>query len=411
MSFLALQGNLDAFKLPDVLTFLNSTRKTGMLTLTLDEKEAYVFFRAGAVVYAASNLESLRLGPILVRKKRLSREQASEIDDLMLRSGGHFGDIALQKGILSPAQLDDFLKIQVSEVIYDAFVWKTGGFSFFDGIDLPKGAVTISIDLSNLIMEGARRINEWEECIRLLPDSSIVFRVTTDPETEKITLTLDEWKILFLINGQRTLEDLCRDTEVDAFRVYRLVYGLLANKLIQPTTSPVDDEDVTAPITVIEDDTMRQSVVDYVPETTVRDLQPDDTSLLVSEEATLSFHDVVKKTVAQLLIMGGEEAGTVVPLVENEYLIGRQHDNQIILRDLGVSAHHARIYRSPDGFVIEDLKSRNGTWLNSTRIFHSILKSGDEIRVGATDLRFETLQEPSSEPAVDARAGVSRPAG
>src|SRR5207245_10948571 len=93
MSSASLHGNLETFKLPDVLAFLNSTRKTGMLTLTLAEKEAYVFLRAGSVIYAASNQESLRLGPILVRKKKLSRDQAGEIDDLMLRSGGRFGDI------------------------------------------------------------------------------------------------------------------------------------------------------------------------------------------------------------------------------------------------------------------------------------------------------------------------------
>ncbi|HEY8132932.1 MAG TPA: DUF4388 domain-containing protein, partial [Thermoanaerobaculia bacterium] len=99
MSAVSLQGNLDTFKLPDVLTFLHSTRKTGMLTLTFAEKEAFVFFRAGEVVYAASNQEALRLGPIMVRKKKLSRDQAAEMDDLMLRSGGRFGDIALQKGL------------------------------------------------------------------------------------------------------------------------------------------------------------------------------------------------------------------------------------------------------------------------------------------------------------------------
>src|SRR5438093_9716756 len=65
MSAVSLQGNLDSFKLPDVLNFLHSTQKTGMLTLTFAEKEAYVFFRAGEVVYPASNQEALRLGPIM----------------------------------------------------------------------------------------------------------------------------------------------------------------------------------------------------------------------------------------------------------------------------------------------------------------------------------------------------------
>ena len=398
MSAVSLQGSLDVFKLPDVLKFLHSVEKTGMLTLTFAGKEAYVFFRAGHVVYAASNEESLRIGPIMVRRKKMTREQSAEIEDAMLRSGGRFGDIALQKGVVNQSQLEDFMKVQVSEVIYDAFVWKGGEFAFYDAIDLPPHAVTISIDLSNLIMEGARRIEEWEECLRLLPDSAVIFRAAADPETEKITLSLDEWKILFLINGQRTLEELCRDSEAEALQVYRVVYGLHANKLIEPIARVDDLDEATAPIPAMEDSTLRQSAADF--DATVRDL--DDTRLLIDEDATLSFRDVIRKTVAQLLIMDG--AGTVVPLVENEYRIGRQHDNQIQLNDLGVSGHHARIFRGPDGYGIEDMKSRNGTWVNGKRVFNSSLRNADEIRVGSTDLRYEVLFDARVAPeAVKAR--------
>ena len=350
MSTAALQGNLETFKLPDVLTFLNATQRTGMLTLAYAGREAFVFFRAGALVYAAPSHEPHR--------GRMAKAVSNKLDV-------------------------DEIKIEVSEVIYDAFVWKGGTFAFYDAIDLPQDAVTIAIDLPNLIMEGSRRIREWEECLRQLPDSSVVFRVDADPEAEKITLTLDEWRILFLVNGQRSLEDICRESGNDAFRVYRVVIGLQANKLIRQTgTEEIKLEDTANP-------TMRQRI-DFSADDTVREA-PDDTSLLINEEATLSFKDVVRKIVAQLLIMSGEDQGTVMPLVENEYLIGRQRGAAIVLRDLGVSAKHARIFRGPDGYAIEDLKSRNGTWLNGTRVEMQILQSGDEIRVGSTDLRFETL--------------------
>lgn len=404
----ALQGSLDSFKLPDVLNFLSGSGKTGMLTLTLAEREAYVFFRAGAVVYAASNQESLRLGPILVRKKKITPAHAAEMDDLMLRSGGRIADIALQTGALNEAQLEDFLKIQVSEVIYDAFVWKGGDFGFYDGIDLPPNATTISIDLSNLIMEGARRIDEWAECLRLLPDSSVVFRVVSSPESEKITLSLDEWKILFLINGQRTLEELCRDTDADSFQVYRLVYGLSANKLIEASPAkPSEDSEPTGPLPRSYDDTVRQA--EMIGDETVREM-PDDTNLLISGEATLSYNEVVKKTVAQLTIINGENAGVTIPLLDKEYRIGRHYENEIKLSDLGVSAHHARIFRGPDGYALEDLKSRNGTWLNAERVDHCVLHNGDQIRVGATDLRFEVLFDatavspPSAQPTSEVSA-------
>jgi len=394
MSNASLAGSLSAFKLPDIFTFVATTGKTGMLTLAAGENEAYVFFRAGEIVYAASNQESLRLGSILLRKKKITREESEAIDASIVRGGGRFGDIAVQQGVLNQEQIDDYLKVQVAEVIYDAFVWSEGTFGFYDGFDLPPRAVTITIDLANLIMEGARRIEEWGHCLALLPDSSVVFRVVSDPQAEKITLSLDEWKILFLINGQRSLEDLCRDVDDDAFHVYRVVYGLLANKLIEPVSPDALRERApdahTTPVPPTADDTIRQGMASFGGDSTVVEIT-DDTSLLVSSEARLSYHDVVKKTIAQLSIANGDEAGKTYPLTESEHHIGRLFDNDILLSDLGVSGHHARIYRGPEGYAIEDLKSRNGTWLNGARVYHSQLQHGDQVRLGATDLRFEVL--------------------
>jgi Domain of unknown function (DUF4388)/Inner membrane component of T3SS, cytoplasmic domain len=400
MTTAVLQGSLGAFTLPEVLTFLSTTRKSGTLTVAHDSREASLFFAEGELVYAGSNQEQFRLGSILLRKKMITPDQRDRVDALMRNDGGQFGTRAVQHGVLSDDQLRDFLKVQVSEIVYDSFVWPAGSFTFADGVQLPSHAVTIAVDLPNLIMEGARRIAEWEQCLRLLPDSQVVFRVVTSPRDEKITLTADEWRILFLINGQRTLEELCKDAEDDAFQVYRVVYGLHANTLIEvvPRNLVVEEEVTPAgPPTgqmpaVIGDDTFKQSSPVFHAESTVRELS-DDTSLLVSSEAHLSYADVVKPTVAQLTTQNGDNTGTTFPLVEAEYLVGRHRDNGIQLSDLGVSGFHARIYRGPDGYTIEDLKSRNGTFVNGARVFHAALQHGDRVHIGATDLLFEVLYE------------------
>jgi hypothetical protein len=401
MSEPSLRGSLASFRLPDVLTFLASTRKSGTLTLRHESSEAIVYFDSGAVVYAGSNQEVLRLSSVLLRKKRISPAQRDAIDELLKTEGGRFGQLAVKQGLLTEEQLRDFLKVQVSEIVYDCFVWPGGTFAFIDDTALPPYAVTIAVDLSNLIMEGARRIAEWEECIRLLPDNKTVFRVVSNPETEKITLSIDEWKILFLINGRRTLAELPNDADEDPLLVYRVVYGLFANKLIEVITrtpSP-DDTGRTRPVAPLLEETMRQKPATFSADSTVREVG-DDTNLLVSIEAKLSYKDVVKPTIAQLTITSGEDTGLMFPLTEAEYLIGRQRDNQISLADLGVSGHHARIYRGPDGYAIEDLKSRNGTWINGARTFHALLRSGDGIRIGATELRYEILYDGGTTPSV-----------
>jgi hypothetical protein len=394
MSEAVLQGDLAAFRLPAVLTFLSNGRKSGTLTLTLSEKEALLFFEDGALVFAGSNQESFRLGAILLRKKKITKEQGARLDELMLREGGQYGELAVQENVLTEEQLRDFLKVQVSEIVYDAFVWDGGAFSFSQGTSLPPWAVTITIDLPNLIMEGARRIEEWEQCLRLLPDRSIVFRVVATPRDEKITLTVDEWKILFLINGQRTLGDLCTDTD-DPLRVYRVIYGLYSNKLIEKARGPRSETGSTGRHEAIPavDDTVRQTSPLFGAESTLRETPDDDTSLLVSTEGRLAYEDVVNPTIAQLRFDSDEPPARVIALTELEYLVGRHRDNAIQVSDLGVSGFHARIYRSAEGYVIEDLKSRNGTWVNNARIFEATLADGDRVHLGSTDLVYEVLFE------------------
>ena len=397
MTDVALEGNLAAFKLPDVLSFLAGAKKSGTLTLAGSGgagRRSYVLFSDGALVYAGSDQEKFRLGSLLLRKRAITREQAQKIDDTIRREGGRFGEIAVSNGMLTADQVHDFLKLQVSEVVYDAFVWTDGTFQFSEELRLPDHAVTIAVDLPNLIMEGARRIEEWEHVVKLLPDDKAVFRVVASPKDDKITLTADEWKILFLVNGQRTLAELVADAEDDALNVYRIVYGILANRLIEEVARPASAEDTnrTVPVST-QDDTVRQAG-GARPDPTLRETE-DDTDLVVGRRGRMSWSDVVKPIVAQLTIGNGDSAGHVIPLTEAEYNVGRQRDNPVHISDPGVSGYHARIFRTTDGYAIEDLKSRNGTWINGGRIFHATLRDGDQLRIGATDLKYEVLFEPT----------------
>ncbi len=396
MSEVVLQGSLASFKLPDVLTLLSSAKKSGTLILTGFGRQSYVLFNHGALVFAGSDQEKLRLGSLMLRRKVITREQLERIEDALRRQSGRFGQIAIDNGILNEEQVHDSLKVQVSEVVYDAFVWPEGKFRFTDELQIPEYAVTISVDLPNLIMEGARRIEEWEHCAKLLPDENVVFRVVSNPKEEKITLSAAEWKVLFLVNGQRTLAELVAEAEDDAFDVYRIIYGLYANRLIEPVwhAPSADDTNRGVPVST-QDDTVRQPATTFNPDATMREGVGDDTDLLVSREARLSWSDVVKPVVAQLTISNGDSAGRVITLTESEYKIGRQRDNHIQLSDLGVSGDHARLFRSEDGYAIEDLKSRNGTWINGGRIFHATLRDGDQLRIGGTDLRYEVVVEPT----------------
>ena len=81
--------------------------------------------------------------------------------------------------------------------------------------------------------------------------------------------------------------------------------------------------------------------------------------------------------------------GTLHPLLDDEATIGRTPANSIALRDASVSAHPARVVRTPEGFLIEDVGSRNGTYINSEKLTEKrLLADGDLVRVGKIILTF-----------------------
>ena len=78
-------------------------------------------------------------------------------------------------------------------------------------------------------------------------------------------------------------------------------------------------------------------------------------------------------------------------LSTDRFTIGRAKDNDLVLNDPGVSAHHAVILREKSGFVIEDNHSTNGVYLNNQRIKRSELTYWDEIQIHNHVLKFMAL--------------------
>jgi hypothetical protein len=84
----------------------------------------------------------------------------------------------------------------------------------------------------------------------------------------------------------------------------------------------------------------------------------------------------------------------VYPLLDSAYTLGRAPDNTISIADGSVSSRHARILRTPEGFVLEDLQSRNGTFVNGEQVADKrLLADGDLIRLGKIIMTFNVARE------------------
>jgi len=87
-----------------------------------------------------------------------------------------------------------------------------------------------------------------------------------------------------------------------------------------------------------------------------------------------------------LVIVTGHSSGKKIPLLPMTMSIGREHDNNIELKDPEVARYHARIMYERGHFVLEDMDSNNNTWLNGETTKRASLKNGDRIKIGETDM-------------------------
>jgi DNA-binding NtrC family response regulator len=113
------------------------------------------------------------------------------------------------------------------------------------------------------------------------------------------------------------------------------------------------------------------------------------TQLLKSDEAP----DVVSLRKCQLLILEGDDRGNKLTLSKNVITIGKKEEHDLTLTDKTISRDHAEIEYKADSFLLRDLDSTNGTYVNGTRVKEAYLLPGDRIKIGRTVMEFTAFDE------------------
>ena len=394
-----LEGSLTPFEVPDVLTFLNMGRRTGVLVMERPDQETKLFFREGNPVYATSTKSDLRLGNMLVRLGKVAPDRMERVLARQ-RAGGHrIGQILLSESVLKEDELASFLKVQVSEVIFDTFEWRDGIFSFFDKVEPPVTAVTLQMQLQNLIMEGVRRIDERGRLSEVFPDLEAIPEVVANPERVKqsITLTQEEWRVFFLIDGRRSLSEVCRLAgNPDELATLQVLHNLLTAKFVQvrapseelpAAAAPPEEEPGTA--LLVEGRRKPKQPANFSVEFNPAPAQgrriDDDTHEVVTPKAV----QYAGAPTASRLVLMKDDGETSFPLTRDSTALGRHKNNDVVVSDPKVSSFHARIDKTREGYLILDLKSRNGSFVNGKRVESALLKTGDEVRLGTARLIYK----------------------
>ncbi|TLM67836.1 MAG: DUF4388 domain-containing protein, partial [Actinobacteria bacterium] len=236
---MALRGNLRDFSLPDVFQLVTFSKKTGVLRIRrADGVEGSVWFRDGDVFFAQSNWHREPLGERMVKAQRITQNaltRALEVRASEGASGRRLGTILVDEGYVSEKVLEAFVQEQIQDTIFDLMRWDEGEFDFEELPELAEEDIGLSVSIENVVMEGARRLEEWARIKKKVPSMDIVFKMATAPGegTFEISLKPIEWQLLLLVDGTRSVAELAVHTGRTDFEVARIIYGLFSAGLLE----------------------------------------------------------------------------------------------------------------------------------------------------------------------------------
>lgn len=238
---MALKGNLRDFSTTQLLNLINLARKTG--TLTIDgPNAAQMSFREGKLIYATLGSNHNDLAHVLFEAGKLTDKQLQVIRNRAQgTSDKQLGHLLIQAGYVTQSDIIQSVRQHVLDIVYKLFTWSEGVFRF-DANRLPEAdRITIPINLESVIMEGSRRLKEWERLQHELPDLDIPLRFTDRPDARlrNINLTVEEWRVVAFINPRNSIRQIARANNLSDFQIRRIVYGLLQAGLVEFVGQPL----------------------------------------------------------------------------------------------------------------------------------------------------------------------------
>ncbi len=243
---MAIEGPLRELSIHDVFQLLDLSRKTGTLRVHSPERnnEGSVYFDAGTIVAATMKSNPHLLGTILERSGKATPADLARAT-AMQRAGDkrRVGEILVAQGVVTPRDIDRFMRLQIETVVFDLMSWSEGFFSFTEEPPRPiRKDIAVRVSTESLLMEGARRIDEWSRMADKIPDSRVVPRLAPldDGPESFIDLLPREWEILSIIDGERSLHEIAKRLVLPEFEVAKIIYGMLSTGLIEITPQEHD---------------------------------------------------------------------------------------------------------------------------------------------------------------------------
>ena len=194
--------------LTDLLQFLAAGRKSGTLKFDHGKITKQVYFKNGLIVGSKSNDPREYLGQVLLHYGKVEEGQLKAAREVQRTSGAKLGEVLVEQGFLTEAEVLEILKIRTLDAIYDLFLWTEGDFEFYDDESLPEDLLFIEVEPTTVIMEGIYRLDELSRYQTLVPSDRSVLELNAGWTYITGALDLERGALTNAGDLRRALDDL-----------------------------------------------------------------------------------------------------------------------------------------------------------------------------------------------------------
>ena len=231
-----IRGTIASFRIVEVMQMLGLQRQTGRLAVSRGSESADVYFSDGAVVYALA-ADGCKPGVAGLIKKvcRLEDDGVRHAMHIVEMTGQPLDAVLAQEKMTTPRAFADNLRRYTESIVYKIMAWQDGDF-FFDKSAPPAFAAPLQLKVDDLLLEGARRADEWILIEQKIPNLGMVFEPMIGNAEELTTRGMSDidLKVFSLIDAKRTIQDIIDITGLSDFDVAKSMFILLSVNLIRP---------------------------------------------------------------------------------------------------------------------------------------------------------------------------------
>ena len=231
--------------IPWLFQDLRKEKETGTLVFSHDKEIKKVYFKNGDILFASSNLNEDRLGEFLLRTGKITNAQFDTSSEFVIRTGKQLGAALFEMGALSAQELVAQVKLQVREIILKVFTWRDGRY-IFDNSPLPLSElIPLHISTGDLIINGVREL-EWKGVRKSLPSIKTILRPSMDPSLlfQNAHLDHDQRTVFLLIDGCKSIQELCVLSGIGDFNTLKAIYVLLALRMAETGELKTDEDKI-----------------------------------------------------------------------------------------------------------------------------------------------------------------------